>query len=59
MHDEWVAGDRRYLSEGSMGKLYETSNTEAVAAIESSDVKAPRITSKPTTPRGSASLMRP
>lgn len=38
MHDEWIAGDRRYLSEGSMAKLYDTSDTEAVAAIESSDV---------------------
>lgn len=37
MHDEWIAGDRRYLSEGSMAKLYDTSNTEPVAAIESSD----------------------
>lgn len=23
MHDEWIAGDRRYLSEGSMAKLYD------------------------------------
>jgi len=38
MHDEWIAGDRRYLSEGSMAKLYNTSNTDQVAAIESSDV---------------------
>ena len=38
MHDEWIAGDRRYLSEGSMAKLYDTSDTEHVAAIESSDV---------------------
>lgn len=38
MHDEWIAGDRRYLSEGSMAKLYDTSDTEPVAAIESSDV---------------------
>lgn len=37
MHDEWIAGDRRYLSEGSMAKLYETSDTEPVATIESSD----------------------
>ncbi len=33
-----VAGDRRYLSEGSMAKLYKTSDTEPVAAIESSDM---------------------
>ena len=38
MHDEWIAGDRRYLSEGSMANLYNTSNTDQVAAIESSDV---------------------
>lgn len=37
MHDEWIAGDRRYLSEGSMAKLYDTSDTDPVAAIESSD----------------------
>ena len=37
MHDEWIAGDRRYLSEGSMAKLYATSDTDSVAAIESSD----------------------
>lgn len=37
MHDEWIASDRRYLSEGSMAKLYETSDTDSVAAIESSD----------------------
>ncbi|MCM0622546.1 IS256 family transposase [Nocardioides sp. BSK12Z-4] len=38
MHDEWIAGDRRYLSEGSMAKLSGTSDTEPVAAIESNDV---------------------
>ena len=38
MHDEWIAVDRRYLSEGPMAKLYDTSDTEPVAAIESSDV---------------------
>lgn len=38
MHDEWIAGDRRYLSEGSMAKLYKTSDTDPVAAIESSDL---------------------
>jgi putative transposase len=34
MHDEWIAGDRRYLSEGSMAKLYYLSYNEAHAAIE-------------------------
>ena len=34
MHDEWVAGDRRYLSEGSMAKHYETSDNADIAAIE-------------------------
>ena len=37
MHDEWIAADRRYLSEGSMAKLYDTVDTDSVAAIESSD----------------------
>ena len=37
IHDEWIAGDRRYLSEGSMAKLYDTGDTDSVAAIESSD----------------------
>ena len=37
MHDEWIAGDRRYLSEGSMAKLYEVSDTAANAAIESGE----------------------
>jgi putative transposase len=31
MHDEWIAGDRRYLSEGSMAKLYELRNNEDLA----------------------------
>jgi len=30
-HDEWQVDDRRYLSEGSMAKLYPTSNNEPVA----------------------------
>ncbi|WP_141015453.1 hypothetical protein [Nocardioides sambongensis] len=38
MHDEWIAGDRRYLVEDSTAKLYDTSDTESVAAVESSDV---------------------
>jgi putative transposase len=37
MHDEWIAGDRRYLSEGSMAKLYETSDTGDNAAIDSGE----------------------
>ena len=37
MHDEWIAADRRYLSEGSIAKLYDTSHTDPVADIESSD----------------------
>ena len=35
-HDEWQVDERRYLSEGSMAKLYPTSNTETVA-LERSD----------------------
>ncbi len=37
MHDEWVAGDRRYLSEGSMAKLHALSDTGTGAAIESGE----------------------
>ena len=33
-HDEWQVDDRRYLSEGSMAKLYPTSNTGTVALQE-------------------------
>ena len=35
--DEWIAGDRRYLSEGSMAELCETSDTDPAAAIDGSD----------------------
>jgi putative transposase len=35
MHDEWQAGDRRYLSEGSMALLYPDSDNASIAAIES------------------------
>ena len=35
-HDEWQVDDRRYLSEGSMAKLYPSSDTETVA-LEKSD----------------------
>lgn len=35
-HDEWQVDDRRYLSEGSMAKLYPTRDTETVA-LEKSD----------------------
>jgi transposase-like protein len=37
LHDEWQAGDRRYLSEGSMAKLYPERDTDPVAALNSSD----------------------
>lgn len=37
MHDEWQAGDRRYLSEGSMALLYPDSDTEPIAAIDSGE----------------------
>ena len=37
MHDEWIAGDRHYLSEGSMAKLYDVSDNEDLAAIESDE----------------------
>ena len=37
MHDEWIAGDRRYLSEGSMAKLYDLSDNEDLTAIDSGE----------------------
>jgi putative transposase len=37
MHDEWQAGDRRYLSEGSMDLLYPDRDTVVIAAIESGE----------------------
>ena len=37
MHDEWQAGERRYLSEGSMALLYPDRDTGPIAAIESGE----------------------
>ena len=37
MHDEWIAGDRRYLSEESMALLNTTVDTGDHAAIESGE----------------------
>lgn len=37
MHDEWQAGDRRYLSEGSMELLYPERDTDVVAELNSGD----------------------
>ncbi len=37
MHDEWQAGDRRYLSEGSMAELYPTRDTDRVAQLTTGD----------------------
>ncbi len=37
MHDEWQAGDRRYLSEGSMDLLYPDRDTALIAAINSGE----------------------
>ena len=34
LHDEWRAGDRRDLSEGSMALLYSESDKGSLAAIE-------------------------
>ncbi len=34
MHDEWIAGDRRYLSEESMALLNTARDTGVHAAIE-------------------------
>jgi hypothetical protein len=35
--DEWQAGDRRYLSDGSMALLYPDSDTGSIAAIDSGE----------------------
>jgi transposase-like protein len=37
MHDEWQAGDRRYLSDGSMALLYPERDTDNIAALNSGD----------------------
>lgn len=37
MHDEWQASERRYLSEGSMARLYPERDTEHVAELNSGD----------------------
>jgi transposase-like protein len=37
MHDEWIAGDRRYLAEGSMAKLNQLSDTDDIAAIDNGE----------------------
>ena len=37
MHDEWIASDRRYLSEESMAPLNNTVDTSDHAAIESGE----------------------
>jgi putative transposase len=36
-HDEWQAGDRRYLSESSMAKLYPERDTHSVAELTPGD----------------------
>ncbi len=37
MHDEWQASERRYLSEGSMAKLYAPRDTDPVAELNTGD----------------------
>lgn len=37
MHDEWQAGDRRYLSERSMARLYPERDTDLIAELNSGD----------------------
>ena len=37
VHDEWQAGDRRYLSEGSMAMLYPERDTRSVAELTPGD----------------------
>ncbi len=36
-HDEWQTDERRYLSEGSMARLYPDRDTELIAAIQGSE----------------------
>jgi putative transposase len=36
-HDEWQAGDRRYLCEGSITKLYPERDTGAVSELNTGD----------------------
>jgi len=37
MHDEWQAAERRYLSEGSMARLYPERDTDQVAELTPGD----------------------
>ena len=37
MHDEWQAGDRRYLSDTSMAELYPERDTELIAELNSGE----------------------
>jgi transposase-like protein len=37
MHDEWQAGERRYLSEASMASLYPERDTEHAAELNTGD----------------------
>ena len=48
VHDEWQAGDRRYLSEGSMALLYPERDTDSRRRTHTRRL-TPRITSKTTT----------
>ena len=55
LHDEWQAGDRRYLSEGSMAALYPERDNEPLTANGS----APRrLSGAPGEDRSSASVGR-
>lgn len=53
-HDEWATDERRYLSEESMAKMGATDHDDPVALTKGYR-SAPRIASKPTTPRDSYS----
>ena len=58
MHDEWQAGDRRYLSDTSMAELYPERDTRTRRRTQHRRL-TPRITSKPTTPRDAAEAHAP
>jgi hypothetical protein len=57
MHDEWVASDRRYLSEGSMAKLYPTRDTHEIAELNNGD-RHRGSTSKTHHPAGRSRIRR-
>jgi hypothetical protein len=54
LHDEWQAGDRRYLSGASMALFKSNSDTGGHRRDRQGRVRTEDQPSKPTTPRGTA-----